>query len=136
MKSHDLAQALNTLARVLRSAPNMEISQLQVQNLIRAPQSSSELALNLSTLVSLSKVDKSRWIDFINEQGFPIEIRNRDASRDVFGKLCSYLEANPLAQEHLRETAAHSTNKSSPELMKALSTLLKDTRNEPSTKGN
>jgi hypothetical protein len=126
MKSHDLAQALTTLARVLKSGPNVDLGQLRLRDAFGGPQSSQQLALNLSTLVSLSSVDKSKWMEIIREHNFPIEVRPRDGSRDIFGKLCAYLEANPLAQEQLKASASRSTNKSSPELMRALSTLLKD----------
>ena len=126
MKSHDIAQALTALARVLKSGPNVDTAQLRLKDMFSGPQSTQELALNLSTLVSLSSVDKSRWVDLIREHGFPIEVRPRDGSRDIFGKLCAYLEANPLAQERLKASATHSTSKSSPELMRALSTLLRD----------
>lgn len=133
MKSHDLAQSLTTLARLLKSGPNVDLAQLRLKDMFGGPHSSQELALNLSTLVSLSSVDKSRWLDLIREHHFPIEVRQRDGSRDIFGKLCAYLEANPLAQEQLKASATR-TNQSSPELMRALSTLMKDIpRNEPST---
>jgi hypothetical protein len=136
MKSHDLAQGLSTLARLLKSGPNVELSQLRLKDAFGGPQSSNELALNLSTLVSLSSVDKSKWLQLIKEHSFPIEVRPRDGSRDIFGKLCAYLEANPHAQEQLKATATRSTSQSSPELMKALATLLKDTKNEPPPEGN
>jgi hypothetical protein len=130
MKSHELAHALNTLARLLKSGPNVELSQLRLHDMFSGPRSSQQLALNLSTLVSLSSVDKSKWVDFIHEYGFPIEVRPRDGSRDIFGKLCTYLEENPQAQERLKASATRSTSKSSPELMRALSTLLKETKPE------
>jgi hypothetical protein len=75
-------------------------------------------------------------MELIHENNFPIDIRPRDGSRDIIGKLFAYLEENPLAQEKLKSSATRSTSKSSPELMKALSTLLRDTRNEPPTEGN
>ena len=158
MKSHDLAQALLTLAKMLRSGPNAELAQLRLRDVLGEPHGSQQLALNLSTLVSLSSVDKSRWLQLIRENRFPIEVRPRDGSRDIFGKLCAYLEENPLAQEQLKASATRSSSQSSPELMKALATLLKDTtkheqqtdsprpdspddlkgapKNEPPTEGN
>jgi hypothetical protein len=136
MKSHELANALSTLARMLKAGPNIEVSQLNIKDTFAGPHSTHNLALNLSTLASLSNVDKSKWADLIREYRFPIEIRPRDASRDLIGKLFSYLEENPRAQEQLKAGASRSTSKSSPELMKALSTLLRDTRNEPSSEGN
>lgn len=131
MKSHDLAQALVVLSRLLRSGPNVELAQLKVGELFDSA-GNRDLALNLSTLVSLSSVDKQKWMEVIRENGFPIDIRPRDASRDVFGKLCAYLESNPQAQERLKFTAAKVSGRSSPELMKALTTLLKDQPHEPS----
>jgi|SRR5579863_3170103 len=133
MKSHDLAQSLTILARLLKSGPNVDLAQLRLKDMFGGPQSSQELALNLSTLVSLSSVDKSKWLDLIRDHHFPIEVRPRDGSRDIFGKLCAYLEANPLAQEQLKASATR-TSQSSPELMRALSTLMKDIpRSEPAT---
>lgn len=126
MKSHELAHALSTLARLLRLGPNVELSQLEVTEAFSGLRSKQDLALNIATLASLSSVDKSRWLELIQENGFPIEIRPRDGSRDVFGKLCSYLVANPQAQEQLKARAQRPTGKASPELMKALDILLKD----------
>jgi biotin operon repressor len=136
MKSHDIADSLSTLARMLKAGPNVELAQLDIKDAFSGPHSGQNLALNLTTLVSLSSVDKSKWVELIREHGFPIDIRPRDGSRDVLGKLFAYLEENPLAQEKLKASATRSTSKSSPELMKALSTLLKDTRNEPHPEGN
>ncbi|HET6844418.1 MAG TPA: hypothetical protein VFK06_22455 [Candidatus Angelobacter sp.] len=136
MKSHDLAQALTTLARLLKAGPNTELSHLKLTDMYGGPHNSQDLALNLSTLVSLSSVDKSKWLELIKEHGFTIEVRPRDGARDIFGKLCSYLEENPKAQEQLKASATRSTSKSSPELMKALATLLKDTHNEPPPERN
>src|ERR1700682_2659513 len=127
MKSHDLAHALLTLAKMLRAGPNVELTQLRLRDTLADLHGSQQLALNLSTLVSLSSVEKSRWLQLIRENRFPIEVRPRDGSRDIFGKLCAYLEENPLAQEQLKASATRSSSQSSPELMKALATLLKDT---------
>ncbi len=136
MKSHELANALSTLARLLKAGPDVELSHLNIRDAFGGPHSSQNLAVNLSTLVSLSNVDKSKWMELIREYNFPLDVRPRDGSRDVIGKLFAYLEQNPVAQEKLKSSATRSTSKSSPELMKALSTLLRDTRNEPPTEGN
>ena len=131
MKSHELAQALSALARLLKAGPDVDISQLKVGEIFDSP-TNRDLALNLSTLVSLSRVDKSKWMELIREYGFPIEARPRDASRDVFGKICAYLETNPKAQEQLKAVATKASSKSSPELLKALTALLKDPRADAS----
>jgi hypothetical protein len=126
MKSHELANALSILARLLKSGPDVELSRLKVRDTLGGIQGSEGLAVNLATLVSLSNVDKSKWVELINEHGFPIDIRPRDGSRDVLGKLFSYLETNIEAQEKLKASATRPSGKASPELMKALATLLKD----------
>lgn len=132
MKTHEFATALNMLSRLLKAGPDIELAELRPEDLSRR-KSSQELAVNLNTLISLSSVDKARWLDLIAEHKFPIDIRPRDGSRDVLGKLFSYLEDNPAAQERLKNTASRTNDKESPELMKALSTLLKGTtHHEPS----
>jgi len=131
MKSHDFAQALTVLARLLKAGPDVELSRLKMVDASADSFNNRGLALNLSTLVSLSSVNKQRWIELIRENGFPIEIRPRDASRDIFGKLCAYLVNNPQAQERLKANVTKTSGKSSPELMRALATLLKDPRTEP-----
>jgi hypothetical protein len=118
------------MARLLKSGPDIELSQLKLRDNSEF-QSNRDIVLNLSTLVSLSSVSKQKWMELIRENGFPIEIRQRDASRDIFGKLCAYLESNPQAQERLKANANRTSGKSSPELMRALATLLKDQRTEP-----
>jgi len=101
MKSHDFAQALTILARLLKSGPDVELSQLQV-GAVSDSYNNRDLALNLSTLVSLSSVNKQSGWKLIRENGFPIEIRPRDASRDIFGKLCAYLESNRRLKRKLK----------------------------------
>src|SRR5437667_1556434 len=108
MKSHELAQALTVLARLLKSGPNVDLAQLKIKEMFDSHQN-RDLVLNLSTLVSLSSVDKNRWLELIKENGFPIEIRPRDGSRDVFGKLCAYLESNQQAQERLKANVTKTT---------------------------
>jgi hypothetical protein len=126
MKSHDLAHALQTLARLLKSGPDVELSELKLKDNVGALRTSQDLAVNLSTLVSLSSVDKSKWVALIREHSFPIDVRPRDAARDVLGKLFTYLEANEEAQQKLKASAKRPTGQASPELMKALDTLLKN----------
>lgn len=126
MKTHDLAKALETLARVLRSAPNLPVEELQDQiGSSRRHPEPSEIPLALSTLVALADIDKGQWIDFIRVNSFPIDVRPRDASRDVVGKLLRYLEQTPEARKKITNIAAHARSQTSPELQKALDFLLK-----------
>ena len=125
MKTHDLAKSLRVLASVLDAGPDLQLEQAVVVSKSSASMSSGQIAVSLSTLVELSRIDKQQWITFIRELGFPIEIRPRDASRDILGKLLAYLEANESAREQLKTRATSKGAQASPELMKALSSLLR-----------
>jgi len=89
------------------------------------------MAVSLSTLVDLARIDKQQWLSFIEENHFPIEFRQRDAARDILGKLLAYLEENPDAREKLKAIATKKSGQASPELMKALAYLLKDNNERP-----
>lgn len=126
MKTHEIAKALRTLATLLEQSSNVPVEEAAITT-SSSKLNSSQMAVSLSTLVELSRVDKRQWLAFINDLGFPIEIRPRDASRDILGKLLNYLETNQTAREKLKTKAASKGSEASPELMKALSSLLKDT---------
>lgn len=126
MKTHEIAKMLRTLATLLEQSSNVPIEEAAITTASNKL-NSSQMAVSLSTLVELSRVDKRQWLAFINDLGFPIEIRPRDASRDILGKLLNYLETNQTAREKLKTKAASKGSEASPELMKALSSLLKDT---------
>lgn len=126
MKTHDLAKHLTTLGKVLRQLPNMQLEDL---SLVSAPQrrlvDDSSIPVALSTLVALNDIDKRQWISFIHENQFPIEIRPRDASRDILGKLLKFLEQNPEARGRLTNAAQRERASTAPELRRALDLLLK-----------
>lgn len=127
MKTHELAKHMAELARTLRKLPNVELSELKsLSGTASRVRNSAELALNVSTLAALSKIEKAEWASFIAEHGLPISIRDRDASRDVLGKLLNYLERNPKIARSIRNSAAHGRTAGSPELSKALNILLGD----------
>ena len=126
MKTHELAKALRTLASLLEKSPNLMLEEVAVTSKKESNQSSNQLALSINALLSLSQVGKPQLVSFINEMRYPIEVRPAYSARDVIGKLLSYLESNVAAQEQLKVKAASSKEaQSSPELMKALSSLLK-----------
>lgn len=128
MQTHELARALESLAKFLRSGPNVAVTQLANAAgwTLKDDLRSDEIKIGLSHLVALSRVDKRQWIALIEEHNFPIPVRNRDASRDILGKLLRYLEKNPEARQRLSRSSSISSSEASPELMKALSSLLKD----------
>lgn len=125
MRTHELAKALRTLAYVLEQSPNTVLEQVAITT-VSQKMDNSQIAVSLSTLVELSRVDKKQWIAFIRELGFPIETRPRDASRDILGKLLNYLETDETAREKLKTSVASKGSEASPELMRALSSLLRD----------
>ncbi len=125
MKTHDLAKALTLLARLLKSGPNTDLEELTSLNSQRR-RGRGEALVGLSTLANLAKVDKQQWITIINDHGFSIEVRPRDASRDLIGKLLTYLEQNPEARKQINESARRQSTNVSPELTRALSILLHD----------
>src|SRR5712691_7134220 len=57
------------------------------------PVSTSQIAVNLSTLAELARIDKRQWLNFAREYHLPIETRPRDAARDILGKVLVYLES-------------------------------------------
>ena len=126
MRTHELAQALTTIARILRGTRNQELEEFGASLRKNKQLSSGQVEIGLSQLVALSRVDKQRWISIIKGYDFPIEVRPRDASRDILGKLLRYLESNPEARRRLQRGALNTPNQASPELLRALSYLLKD----------
>lgn len=132
MQTHELAEALKKLASLLKRGPNVDISILtrltQPDTKISKPESGSgsrdDLPLALNALVSLSRVDKSEWLELIEDLGLTITVRPRDASRDILGKVLKVLETQPEARERLQQRIRNRSAHGSPELARALSSLL------------
>ncbi|MNL70966.1 hypothetical protein D3C87_1960450 [compost metagenome] len=61
----------------------------------------------------------------MSEYDIDIEIRPRDANRDIVGKILNYLAANPMARENLLKTGSKKNVSESAELANALNLLLK-----------
>lgn len=121
MKTHELAKNLSALVKALRSLPNVEVSGLE--KLLGGNQHSS-IALGLTTLTMLSEIDKTEWRLFVEENDLPIEIRARDASRDIIGKIMNYLQNNADARDRIASAATSKKSSTSPELQRALNILL------------
>lgn len=128
MKAHQVAKALRMIAKSLELAPNEELTEdfLTRQSQVRVD--NSTLAVSLSTLANLARIDKKQWLTFATENSIPLELRNRDASRDILGKVLKYLEEHPEAQERLKQSVRRRSAETSPELMKAFSVLLGETK--------
>jgi len=125
MKTYDLAKALELLAKILRQGPNEEFDNFSLDRARRSKPDFASIPVALSTLVALSSVDKQQWQAIIQEYGWPIKFRPRDASRDMLGKVLNYLEENPEARRRLSSAPPPSRSEISPELMNALQHLLK-----------
>jgi hypothetical protein len=124
MKTHELAKALTRLARWLRAGPNIELANLELLG-SRSKRAAPADAVALSSLVAFSRFSKQEWAELIKEYRLPIEVKNTYSARDVMGKIMGYFAENPDARQQLMERVERQPSKASPELMRALSTLLK-----------
>lgn len=134
MHSHELAKQLTKLARILKEGPDFDLDfsdgldnfyrSLQNKNRNTIQSRNETLPIALDALLSLSSIDKHDWRNLILDLNLPIDIRPRDASRDLLGKVLKVLEVDQFARSRLRNIVRHSSSKASPELMKALSSLL------------
>lgn len=122
MKIRALARSLRLLADWLDTLPDQNLDELKIAPRQDHPRGEA-LALNVATLAGLSRVERSAWIAFISEHKFPIEIRARDASRDILGKLLRFLESRPDAVEYLQRKGG-SGEVGSSDLSRALKALL------------
>lgn len=130
MQTHELAEALKKLAVFLKRGPNIDINDLSLLLGMSSPilksesRSKDDLPIALSALLKLSRVDKNDWIELIKELGLHIEVRPRDASRDILGKVLKVLESEPDARDRLQRRVRNKEAHGSPELARALSSLL------------
>ena len=124
MKAHKAAELLNQLAKILKEAPNEEIEMLRIGATKVRELSKDEMALNVSTLLALSRIKKSTWKEFINDNNWPIEVKDRDSSRNLIGKVFQHLETHPDALKDFQRKTSERSGRVSTELMNALSSLL------------
>jgi hypothetical protein len=125
MTTHEVAKILTVLAQALRHAPNQPFDEfLGTIGRQRAADPSS-IPVALTTLVALSDFDKQQWINLIRECDFPIQVRPRDASRDIIGNVLRHLENNADSRKRLSAAAQGTRSKTSPELVRALQFLLR-----------
>ena len=123
MKTHDLAKALTQLAKVLRSLPNQELTGLGSTLATSAERPSDDIGVSLSVLAALSKFSKSDWEKTARDFDIPVDIRPRDAARDIMGKILNYLADNDAERERIAMKNSRSDDEPS-ELSNALRFLL------------
>lgn len=125
MNTYEAAKVLSSLATALRSAPNQTFEELAEGGNRKVDTGSVDVPRALSMLVALSHFDKMQWMQVAEELRLPVDIRSRDASRDIMWKILRYLEANPEARHRLTSSATKQRTQTSPELAQALEFLLK-----------
>ena len=125
MNTYDAAKTLSSLASALRAAPNQSLDELAEGGGRKVDSRSVDVPRALSMLVALSHFDKVQWMQVADELRLPVDIRPRDASRDIMWKILKYLEANPEARNRLTHSASRQRSQTSPELAQALEFLLK-----------
>lgn len=132
MKTHELAEALKLFATMLKRGPNIDVEDLAFSDRFNTDAPSSrkrskkdDLPVALSALLSLSRIDKREWVELITDLGLGLEITPRDSSRDVVGKVLRLLEKDANARNLLATRVQSRQAQASPELMNALSSLLR-----------
>jgi hypothetical protein len=123
MKTHDLAKALTQLGKLLRSLPNQELDDLDSTLKKSAASRSTDVGISLSALASLSKFSKSDWEKIAQDFDLPVDLRPRDAARDVMGKILTYLAENDAERERVAMKTRVASDEPS-ELSSALRFLL------------
>lgn len=123
MKTHDLARALAQLSKLLRNLPNQDIDDLGSTLSKSGSGTSVDVGISLSALASLSKFDKSDWEKIAREFELPVELRPRDAARDVMGKILTYLAENDAERQRVAMKSRVASDEPS-ELSNALRFLL------------
>ncbi|WP_340053383.1 hypothetical protein [Pseudomonas sp. JAI120] len=131
MRTHELSKTLSSLAKILKMGPDIDIedwsilSNLKPQTGHGAPLKEDAIPMALYTLVKLNDVSKSQWLSLIKDFDIDVEIRPRDANRDIVGKILAYLATNAQARENLLKTSSKKNVSESTELANALNLLLK-----------
>lgn len=124
MKTHELAKALGELARALRAGPNVDLGSLRIEEPASRQVDSAAVPVALSTLAMLSEFGKEEWLAFISEHNLPIDVRPRDAARDILGKLLKFLVNNPTARNQLSHAPQKDRSTTSAELRRTLQLLM------------
>lgn len=123
MKTHDLAKAMNAMAKILRAMPNQELDAFGESISKGRGREVESVGVSLSTLAAFSKYSKADWQTLVSDFELPIEINQKNSSRDVMGKILAYLADND--EERVRVARkAQLTSDGSSELSSALSFLL------------
>ncbi|MFP9137894.1 hypothetical protein ACLI1C_12015 [Devosia sp. XGJD_8] len=124
MKTHDLGRALTQLGKVLRSLPNQDVDSLGAET-FSSQKPDANIGISLSALAALSKFSKTDWEKVVKDFALPIELRQRDAARDIMGKILTYLADNEAERQRIAMSSRSTSDRPS-ELTSALEFLLKN----------
>lgn len=130
MKTHEMARYLIMLGNMLKRGPNVEMNEsdsLSVGSSFNdeVRLSAEEIPHTLHLLIGLNQVSKNQWLDLVEEFGFDVDIRPRDANRDILGKLLKYFGERPDEREKLIGKKGKKPISGSADLAAALTLLLK-----------
>jgi hypothetical protein len=126
MKSHEIAKALQVLAKVLRSGPDVELTELNLDGRTLSPDHMKANApAALAMLAALASFSKSEWAALIEEYDLGVTVKKTDSTRDLLGRLLNHLNENETVRQRLTDAAKKPRANVSPQLMNALSILLR-----------
>lgn len=113
MKAYELAKALNSLSRILRAGPNVEVEDIGnlsvhssaprpiVRKKISEETTVSEKGTALALLAEMATYNKTELLELASELGIPMQVRPADAVRDVLGKMLRHIQENPNFKSRL-----------------------------------
>ena len=128
MKTHELAKALNMLAKILRASPNTELANFDPVRIKRSRSQDmperTDLPAALMVMGALAKYRKADWTTVIQEFGLDIPVKKTDSVRDLMGRFMSYMARNPDELTKFSKKTNRQPEGYSAELSHALSILL------------
>lgn len=143
MKTHELARALATLSRILKSGQNTELKdwagpakKQSGETLAGAKIDLADIGTVINIMAEVSRLSKGDYRTIIEAMKLPISILRSDSVRDLQGRFFNYLRDNPDDVRRIREEGEKKGPKGSPELARVLSVLLGGGLDENATSGN
>jgi hypothetical protein len=88
MKTHDVARALNTLARTLRESENAELATVSIQakdDGQAGPSIGANAPAALAVLLRLSSYSKNEWRELIRQLELDVPVKTTDSIRILWG---------------------------------------------------
>ena len=128
MNTHELANTLAVLAKMLKATRTIELREwadARPTTPENGDADSAAIAQCLSAMATfLSQVSKPQWMKLIKDWDIPVAMKTSDSARDLVGRLFQYLKDHPEAWRKLHGKKPTKDRKVSAELMETLSILL------------